>query len=158
VSKGFAFDKFENALAAQNITYSELETRPSPLNILLWSANVKTSTSFLIGEYSIFDSQPIRFRAYPKQHEKIEYLLKYENLERLTRITSGWFTISERENELYLNDLRFGLVSLDPASDKFVFSYKLLEGDNELTITEELKNREDAKALFSELWRRIKGN
>jgi len=158
VSKGFAFDKFENALAAQNITYSELETRPSPLNILLWSANVKTSTSFLIGEYSIFDSQPIRFRAYPKQHEKIEGLLKYENLERLTRITSGWFTISERENELYLNDLRFGLVSLDPASEKFVFSYNLLEGDNELIITEEPKNREDAKALFSELWRRIKGN
>jgi inner membrane protein len=85
-------------------------------------------------------------------------LLKYENLERLTRITSGWFTISERENELYLNDLRFGLVSLDPASEKFVFSYNLLEGDNELIITEEPKNREDAKALFSELWRRIKGN
>ncbi len=158
VSKGFAFDKFENALAAQNITYSELETRPSPLNILLWSANIKTSTAFLIGEYSIFDSQPIQFRAYPKQHEKIEGLLKYENLERLTNITNGWFTISERENELYLNDLRFGLVSLDPASEKFVFSYNLSEVDNKLLITEEPKNREDAKALFSELWTRIKGN
>ncbi|PKG43574.1 metal-dependent hydrolase [Psychroflexus sp. MES1-P1E] len=158
VSKGFAFDKFENALAAQNITYSELETRPSPLNILLWSANVKTPTAFFIGEYSIFDSQPIQFRAYPKQHEKIEGLLKYENLERLTNITHGWFTISERENELYFNDLRFGLVSLDPASEKFVFSYHLSEVNNELIITEEPKNREDAKALLSELWTRIKGN
>ncbi|EMY80729.1 membrane-bound metal-dependent hydrolase [Psychroflexus gondwanensis ACAM 44] len=158
VSKGFAFDKFENALAAQNISYTELETRPSPLNILLWSANVKTSTAFLIGEYSIFDSQPIQFRAYPKQHEKIEGLLKYENLERLTNITKGWFIISERENELYFNDLRFGLVSLDPASEKFVFSYSLSEVDNELIITEEPKTREDVKALFSELWTRIKGN
>lgn len=158
VSKGFAFDKFENALAAQNITYSELETRPSPLNILLWSANVKTPTAFLISEYSIFDSQPIQFRAYPKQHEKIEGLLKYKNLERLTNITDGWFTISQRENKLYLNDLRFGLVSLDPASEKFVFSYNLSEVNNELIITEEPKNREDAKALFSELWTRIKGN
>jgi inner membrane protein len=158
VSKGFAFDKFENALAAQNISYTELETRPSPLNILLWSANVKTSTAILIGEYSIFDSQPIQFRAYPKQHEKIEGLLKYENLERLTNITNGWFIISERENELYFNDLRFGLVSLDPASEKFVFSYSLSEVDNELIITEEPKTREDVKALFSELWTRIKGN
>jgi len=158
VSKGFAFDKFENALAAQNISYTELETRPSPLNILLWSANVKTSTAILIGEYSIFDSQPIQFRAYPKQHEKIEGLLKYENLERLTNITNGWFIISERENELYFNDLRFVLVSLDPASEKFVFSYSLSEVDNELIITEEPKTREDVKALFSELWTRIKGN
>lgn len=158
VSKALAFDTFENALAAQNITYSELETRPSPLNILLWSANVKTPTAFFIGEYSIFDSQPIQFRAYPKQHEKIEGLLKYENLERLTNITHGWFTISERENELYFNDLRFGLVSLDPASEKFVFSYHLSEVNNELIITEEPKNREDAKALLSELWTRIKGN
>jgi inner membrane protein len=156
--KGMAYSKFEKALSLQNITYSEIETRPSPFNTLLWSANVKTSSAFLIGEYSVFDSQPIQFRTYPKRHEKIEGLLKYNNLERLINITKGWFIISERGNQLYLNDLRFGLVSLNPKSEKFVFSYQLSEIDKQLKITEEPKNREDVEALFSELWKRIKGN
>lgn len=158
VMKGITFSKFENALEQQNISYSEIETKPTPFNTLLWSANVKTEDNFLIGEYSVFDSNPIEFRAYPKQHDKINHLRTYDNLNRLIQVTHGWYTISEKQNELYLNDLRFGLLSLNPKAEKFAFSYLLKEQNNQLIITEESKNREDAKELLTELWARLRGN
>lgn len=158
VMKTITYFKFENALEQQNILYSEIETKPTPFNTLLWSANVETDDNFLIGEYSVFDTQPIEFRAYSKQHEKINHLRNYENLNRLIEVTNGWYTISEKQNELYLNDLRFGLISLNPESEKFAFSYKLEEKKNKLMIIEEPKNRGDAKELLRELWSRLKGN
>lgn len=158
VMKGITFSKFENALELQNISYSEIETKPTPFNTLLWSANVKTEDDFLIGEYSVFDSNPIEFRPYPKQHDKINHLRTYDNLNRLIQVTHGWYTISEKQNELYLNDLRFGLLSLNPKAEKFAFSFLLKEQNNQLIITEESKNREDAKELLTELWARLRGN
>lgn len=158
VMKGITFSKFENALEQQNISYSEIETKPTPFNTLLWSANVKTEDNFLIGEYSVFDSNPIEFRPYPKQHDKINHLRTYDNLNRLIQVTHGWYTISEKQNELYLNDLRFGLLSLNPKAEKFAFSYLLKEQNNQLIITEESKNRGDAKELLTELWARLRGN
>lgn len=158
VMKAVTYLKFEEALNKQNISYSEFDTRPTPFNTLLWSANVNTETEFLIGEYSVFDSKPIQFRSFSKNHDKIEKLRTYENLERLIKVTENWFMISEKENRLYLNDLRFGLISLDKDSEKFAFSYKLEESENRLEITEEAKDRGDAKKLLSELWIRIQGN
>jgi inner membrane protein len=159
IMKEITFSKFKNALEEQNISYSDLDTRPTPFNVILWSANIKAEDHFLIGEYSVFDTQPIDFRAYPKQHEKIDDLLQYENLERLINVTKGWFTISENEGELFLNDLRFGLLSLNPKSKRFAFTYRLEEENgNQLNIIEEPKTKGDAKKLFSELWTRLKGN
>lgn len=158
IMKGITYSRFEDALEKQNISYSEMDTKPTPFNTLLWSANIKTKTDFLIGEYSVFDSQPIQFRAYPKQHDKIDHLRNYENLNRLINVTKGWYTITEKQNELYLNDLRFGLLSLNPKSEIFAFSYKLEEKDNQLNIIENPKDRGDAKELLVQLWSRLKGN
>jgi inner membrane protein len=156
--KWITFVEFEEVLIAQNISYSEIETKPTPFNTLLWSANVKADEVFYIAEYSIFDTQPIEFRPYPKQHHKIDHLRDYDNLNRLINVTQGWYTISEKEDDLYLNDLRFGLISLNPESEKFAFSYLLQEKDNELLIEEEPKTRGDAQELFADLWNRLKGN
>ncbi|MFO7744068.1 MAG: metal-dependent hydrolase [Psychroflexus sp.] len=159
IMKEITFSKFKNALEEQNISYSDLDTRPTPFNVILWSANIKAEDHFLIGEYSVFDTQPIDFRAYPKQHEKIDDLRQYENLERLIDVTKGWYTISENEGELFLNDLRFGLLSLNPKSKRFAFTYRLEEENgNQLNIIEEPKTRGDAKVLLYELWVRLKGN
>ena len=159
VMKGITFLKFEKALHQQSITYSELETKPSPFNTLLWSANVKTEEHFLIGEYSVFDTQPIVFRSYPKHHELITHLKSYDNLQRLIDVTGGWYTVTEKKDELFLNDLRFGLLSLNPESKRFAFSYRLEQKSGEgLQIYEEPKAPDDAQELMSELWLRLQGN
>ena len=89
--KWTAFNQFELALKNQNIDYLEIDTRPSPLNTILWSANVQTKDSYLLGNYSFFDSQPITFSKYPKNHNLLGDLAKNENVKRMISISEGWF-------------------------------------------------------------------
>ncbi|WP_304036360.1 metal-dependent hydrolase [Mesonia mobilis] len=158
ILKGITYQKFTEALQQQNILYSEIETKPSPFNTILWTANVDTKDAYLIGHYSFFDAQPIQFTAYPKNHEWIEDLKEEENVQRLIKITKGWYTITKENEKLYLNDLRFGLLGFSPSAKNFTFSFQLEKKNGEVIITEKEKDTRDAKKLLGELWKRILGN
>jgi len=158
ILKGITYQKFTDALQQQNILYSEIETKPSPFNTILWTANVDTKEAYLIGHYSFFDAQPIQFTAYPKNHEWIEDLKEEENVQRLIKITKGWYTITKENEKLYLNDLRFGLLGFSPSAKNFTFSFQLEKKNGKEIITEKEKDTRDAKKLLSELWERILGN
>ncbi|WP_055443280.1 metal-dependent hydrolase [Lacinutrix himadriensis] len=159
VLKWISYTEFESALATQNITYLDIDTRPSPLNTILWSANVQTEDAYLLGNYSFFDSQPITFESYPKHHELLGNLVEDESVKRMITITEGWYTINKKDDTLYFNDLRFGLLSLAPKSDNFVFKYRLdVDATGKVVFTEEPKNNREGKKLLSELWQRLKGN
>ena len=158
ILKGITYQKFTEALQQQNIQYSEIETKPSPFNTILWTANVDTKDAYLIGHYSFFDAQPIQFTAYPKNHEWIEDLKEEENVQRLIKITKGWYTITKENEKLYLNDLRFGLLGFSPSAKNFTFSFQLEKKNGKVIITEKEKDTRDAKKLLSELWERILGN
>ncbi|MEM5565453.1 metal-dependent hydrolase [Psychroserpens sp. AS72] len=157
--KWIAYTKFETALITQNVAYLEIDTRPSPLNTILWSANVETKDAYLLGNYSFFDSQPISFESYPKNHELLGKLIEDESVKRMITITEGWYTINKKNDTLYFNDLRFGLLSLEPKSNNFVFKFRLdVEPSGNVTFVEEPKNNQDGKKLLTELWQRLKGN
>jgi inner membrane protein len=157
--KGIAFSKFKSALQDQGITYSDLDTRPSPLNTILWTANVDTEAAYLVGHYSFFDSQTISFTSYPKHHEYIDSFKENEKLQRMIAISKGWFTISKHNETLYFNDLRFGTLSMEPHAENFVFQYEIkTDADQNINFIETPKNRADAKHLLSDLWLRIQGN
>lgn len=158
ILKGITYQKFTDALQQQNIQYSEIETKPSPFNTILWTANVDTKDAYLIGHYSFFDAQPIQFNAYPKNHEWIEDLKEEENVQRLIKITKGWYTITKENEKIYLNDLRFGLLGFSPSAKNFTFSFQLEKKNGKVIITEKEKDTRDAKKLLSELWERILGN
>lgn len=158
VFKFVAFQKFQAALQEQNIAYTDIETRPSPFNTVLWYANVMTEDAILIGDWSFFDSQPIQFHPHKKNHGTLGALAREEKVARLREISNGWFTISEKQGEVYFNDLRFGLLGVDPATTKYAFSYLLEPTPADLAVNEEPKNREDAERLLEELWERIRGN
>ena len=158
ILKGITYQKFTEALQQQNILYSEIETKPSPFNTILWTANVDTKEAYLIGHYSFFDTKPIQFTAYPKNHEWLEGLKDEGNVQRLIKITKGWYTITKENEKLYLNDLRFGLLGFSPSAKNFTFSFQLEKKNGEVIITEKEKDTRDAKKLLSELWERILGN
>lgn len=158
VLKGLAYKVFVDSLEAQGITYEQISTRPTPFNTVLWTANVDTKEAYLIGNYSFFDSGPIVFRAYPKNHEVLGSLERNDKITRLIAITEGWYTITEEDDLLFLNDLRFGLMSLNPNETKFAFTYKLEKHKKGLKVTETPKVPGDAKGLLASLWKRIKGN
>lgn len=159
VFKGMAYTQFEKALKEQGIAYRELETKPSALNSILWCANVETENAYLIGYYSFFDSQPITFVSYSKNHDALGELKHSEKIQRMIAISKGWYTISKKEGQLYFNDLRFGLLSIQPDAKNFVFSYLInVTNDGKVNLIEAPKGRREGKKLMKDLWQRIKGN
>ncbi|ALJ04257.1 metal-dependent hydrolase [Pseudalgibacter alginicilyticus] len=157
--KWMAFTQFQSALKKQQINYLQLDTRPSPLNTILWSANVETEDAYLLANYSFFDTQPITFVTYPKNHELLGNLVENESVERMLDISEGWYTITKGEKNLYFNDLRFGLLSLAPKSESFVFQYRInIDAKGGVQFVEVEKDTRDGKKLLSELWMRLKGN
>lgn len=158
VLKGLAYRKFVGALEREGITYQQLNTRPAPFNTILWSANVTTEEAYLIGNYSFFDARPITFTPYPKNHRLMGDLSNNDKVKRLIAITKGWYTITEKEGQLYLNDLRFGLISMDPKETQFAFSYRLGNKGGEVIVEETPKFKRDATRLLAALWYRMWGN
>lgn len=157
--KGVSFYQFKNALVTQGIEYEKIENKPSPMNTILWTANVKREDDFLIGNYSFFDKNEIQFNHYPKNHHLIDHLMENEKMQRMIHICNGWFTITEHNNTLYFNDLRFGLLSLKEGATNFVFQYEIIENkDGTINFQEVKKVVSDGKELMKELWERIKGN
>jgi len=156
--KGITFTKFKYALEEQRIAYTEIETKPAPLNTILWTANVETANSFLIGYYSLFDTKPITFETHPKNHDLLGALAANDKIKRLIRLTNGFYTLTEKDGDLYFNDLRFGTLGVGPGNQDYVFSFKLEGEGSALTIIENRKRPEDGKRLLADLWQRIKGN
>ena len=129
------------------------------MNTILWNVNVKARDHFLLGDYSFFDTQPVEFSVYPKNHHLLGDLKENEKVQRMMEISQGWFTIIEKDGNLYYNDLRFGLLSLETGSQDFVFQYRIdVEENREVTFTEMEKRPEDGKQLLDDLWERIQGN
>lgn len=159
ILKGISYQTFTKELAAQHIKYKEIETKPAPLNTVLWAANVETDDAFLIGYSSFLDKNPIQFSSYPKNHYLLGDLVHQPKVKRMIAISKGWYTINKKDNVLYFNDLRFGLLSMKPNTENFVFKYKIeIDANGTPFFTEEPKEKRDAKKLLSELWLRIKGN
>ncbi|WP_273565580.1 metal-dependent hydrolase [Maribacter halichondriae] len=156
--KGLAYKQFTASLDGQGIVYVQIDTRPTPFNSILWTANIDAGDAYLIGNYSFFDSGEIEFISYPKNHGRLAGLETNGNVNRLIDIAEGWFTITKKEDGLFFNDLRFGLISLDPNEEQFAFTYKLIPDINGTRVEEVPKYNTDAAKLFSALWNRIWGN
>ncbi|UAM99489.1 metal-dependent hydrolase [Polaribacter litorisediminis] len=157
--KWFAYQNFSQELKNQNIHYKAFTVKPTPLNTILWTANVETENSFLIGYNSFFDKNPIQFSRYPKNHHLLGDLANHPKIKRMIKISKGFYTINELNNVLYFNDLRFGVLSIQTNAKNFVFKYAI-ELDEEGTpfFMEETKEKQEGKKLLSDLWIRIKGN
>ena len=156
--KSMAYLQFEESLETQGIFYERMETRPSPLNTILWNANVEVEDAFLTGDYSFFDDELIRYNAFPKNHDYLGALKEHPKVRRLIDITNGWYTITMEDGVLHFNDLRFGQLNPSDPDSSFTFSYRLIEENGELRVEEVEKNTRDAGKMLSKLWERIKGN
>lgn len=159
ILKDVALTQFEDELLMQNIEYNEIDTRPSPLNTILWNANVETKNAYLLGTYSFFDTKDITFETYPKNHELLGDLIENEKVRRMISISEGWYTINIVDDQLYFNDLRFGLLSMAPQSQNFVFKYLIdIDDSGNVNFIEQEKTQRDGKQLMLDLWQRVKGN
>ena len=158
ILKGVAYEKFVENLNAQGIQYQQMDIRPTPFNAILWTANIDAGDKYLIGDYSFFDTRPINFTPYSKNHHLLGNLKSNGQVKRLIAIAEGWFIITKDETAVYFNDLRFGILNKGAEETKFAFSYALQNKKGGLVVQETPKLVDDAKNLFTELWTRIRGN
>lgn len=157
--KWMAFTQFESALKEQHIVYQQIETRPSPLNTILWSANIETEDAYLLGNYSFFDTEPITFEVYKKDHDLLGDLIENEKVKRMIIISEGWYTIVKKHDKLLYNDLRFGVLSMEKGAQNFVFQYEIAADDHgNVEFIEQKKDKRDGKRMMYDLWTRLKGN
>ena len=159
VLKLFAVHQFENALQNQKLTYQELIVKPTAFNCILWNANVATSEGYYLADYSLFDSKPIQFTFYAKNQILEEKLVNSYDFQQLKKISEGWYLVTEQNNRLYFNDLRFGLLNDNPKNPQFAFSYRMIPISDGIYWAEEVpKAKRDGKALLEKIFTRLKGN
>lgn len=157
--QSIVMNKFEKQLEENAISYQEIVVKPSPFNIILWTTNVKVDNGYYIADYSFFDTKPIQFQFIPTQTELINNIEDAAVIKQLKRISEGWFCITQKEEQLLFNDLRFGVMNADKNDMQFSFSYHITEENGEIKAVElPNKNRKEAKKLLGKLWVRIWGN
>ncbi|MFT6982865.1 MAG: inner membrane protein [Crocinitomicaceae bacterium] len=157
--KGITFVKFDNQLEKDKIEYVDMDTRPAPLNTILWNAQVETKTGYRVAYYSFFDSKDIKFsEEIPKNYHLIAPYKDQKIVKQLIKISAGWYVIREEEGQLYFVDLRFGQLGFNDDS-KFMWQYKLTPDKNGKIAAERLPpNFDSAGGMFGEMWDRIGGN
>lgn len=151
---------FEKAIAQQELSPLRVDTRPAPLQNILWAASIETEEGYYIGYHSWFDKDlAIPFTFYPKQHALLDPWKNHPDILRLQSITKGYYTVRKNDEGYIMNDLRFGqLDSWRDTGSPFVFAYKIVPGKNgELTITERPRDSTFKKDMFSDYWKRILG-
>ncbi len=157
--QSIVMNKFEKQLEENAISYQEIVVKPSPFNIILWTTNVKVDNGYYIGDYSFFDTKTIQFQFIPTQKELINNIEDTAVIKQLKRISEGWYCITQKEEQLLFNDLRFGVMNADKNDMQFSFSYHITEENGEIKAVElPNKNRKEAKKLLGKLWVRMLGN
>lgn len=159
ILKLFAVSQFEKALQNENLFYQELIVKPTAFNCILWNANISTPEGYYLADYSVFDSQPIRFTFYTKNRKLEEKLVNSYDFQQLKKISEGWYLVTEQNNRLYFNDLRFGLLNDSPENPQFAFSYRMIPMSDGIYLAEEVpKAKRDGKELLKKIFTRLKGN
>lgn len=149
---------FTNSLEKQKISYSRFETRPTPLNTILWTANAETNDAFYIGYYSFFDQSDVNFFKFSKNHELLNPYRNNNDIERLLFLTKGYYILKQEESGIEMYDLRFGLTEgFDQGKVDFVFTYLIQEKNGELEITQKPNSFEGMRDLLPKLIERIGG-
>lgn len=151
-------------LEAQQIEAVQWETRPAPLNIILWMAEAETQDSILIGFYSLLDEDKnIAFRRFAKGHEHLAPYMEHPDVQKIIHMSEGYYTVTPTDSCLIVNDLRFGLMSgWDPeGKEDFVFRYFLTMEDGDVIVDFQDPpdpNGEEAADFLKLFYRRIKGD
>lgn len=151
---------FENSFKEQNFAFDRYMTSPVILSNFLWNGVAEGDTAFYLGSYSLFDKEPTakEVQILPKNHHLLKGHENDESIKTLQWFSKNYYTITEKKDTLYLNDLRFGTRGMDENNEPiFVFSFQLINENGELVGHELREIPEDAGNEFGQLWERIKG-
>lgn len=164
--KFYTFQKFTENLKVQNISYNRIETGPTPLNAILWFANVETDDYYYIGYYSLFDKDDtIFYKKFKKNHVLRNQLKDYRNFKRMNRFSKDWYLLNQKNDSIYYSNVRFGTFGFKNEDRNFVYDNRLeiLENDIKFKVSnrnpsENMDSEPYVKNFFKHLLERVLGN
>ena len=125
---------FETALDRQGYETTQVLTKPTPFNNLLWTAIAESRDGFYIGQYSLLDraNAPVDFRYVPKRHDLLGDAAHSTEVKRLQWFSRGYYAVRKSpEGTLRIVDLRFGRSDLGLTNDgSYIFSFELIMGED----------------------------
>lgn len=160
--KGYAHAHFEDELSRQGIEYVEMDTRPTPLNTILWNAQIETKNGYIVGYYSLFDKDyKVQFsHEFAKNKHIKDSLGNPKVLQQLERFTAGWYRMHYEGDKLFLTDIRFGQFGVDPNNSPFIWQYEVFKDENGEVQAVQVPRRFSGDQMgeaISGLWSRING-
>ena len=160
IFKWISFQEFKEGLQNQQIEYVEMDTKPSPLNAILWSSLIETDNGYRTAYYSLFDKQEITYsKEFLKNHNLLEPYLEQKVIKQLIDISAGWYRIEEKNGKLLFWDLRFGQMGMDVNNASFLWYYELnIDKIGNVKAVKRQPEIKNFKMVFKELLIRIKGN
>ena len=160
IFKWISFQEFKEGLENQKIEYVEIDTKPSPLNSILWSSLIETDKGYRTAYYSLFDKQEITYsKEFLKNHHLLEPYLEQKVIKQLIDISAGWYIIEEKNGKLFFWDLRFGQMGMDVNNASFLWYYELnIEENGNVSAIKRQPEIKNFKLVFKELFNRITGN
>ena len=160
IFKWISFQEFKEGLENQEIEYVEIDTKPSPLNSILWSSLIETDKGYRTAYYSLFDKQEITYsKEFLKNHHLLEPYLEQKVIKQLIDISAGWYRIEEKNGKLLFWDLRFGQMGMDVNNASFLWYYELnIKENGNMSAIKRQPEIKNFKLVFKELFIRIKGN
>lgn len=158
INKQYINLQFEKAFARQNINLMRYETKPTPLNNILWASNAETKDGYYISYYSLLDKNlPGQFNYFAKNHHLINHLENEPQVKKLLWITEGFYTIEPWKKGFIMNDLRFGQTDgWQQGTGNFVFAYQL-DTTHGLHISQRKNSVKTGGKMLKQFWQRILG-
>lgn len=158
LNKRWVDAKFNEMAEADNISVLNLDSRPAPFQNVLWTANIETKDDFRIYYFSWFDDYYQEGYTVNKNHELLIPYLHDEDVQKLIKISEGFYALQKSDSGIVFNDLRFGqAMGWEDQKSPFVFAYRISLNNDKVEISEIPKDIKDVKRLFPSLFTRIKG-
>ncbi len=131
---------------------------PTPLNNILWYVVAQHDSGYYIGYRSLFDNKPTDFRFVCRNTALLNSAPNKDDIDKLIRFSSGFYTVEKVHDTLKFNDLRFGeILGWDDSVSHCVFYYYPEHPDaNELIVQRGRFAKWDGQS-FRNFLRRIAG-
>lgn len=159
VNKIYINSVFEEQMNLLGIKYEKYMTSPTPFNNILWRGLIKTSNGYYEGFYSLFDQvDEVKFNYIPRNDGPIKGISDSYAIKQLLWFSGEYYTITEKNNDFFFNDLRFGSMNGWIAKNEdYVFSFRIINDNGEIKINREFPNFNIDGEILSAFWDRIKG-
>jgi inner membrane protein len=150
--------KFSSSLASNNIQTAELNTTPTILNAILWSAIAYNDSTLYVAEYSfLLPDEPIQWTSFPRN---LELLKTYdcEEMRVLTWFSDGtYFLLPHGTDSVSFYNVKWGRGRFDTADPEsaFIFYFTFHKEDGKVKYVEKRPRDWKISEAFAMLVTRI---